>query len=80
MITCNPKEGETDTLFVPLLDDREVIWQTRQQANIKQISPTRNTLMGYDIIVDLEKEFSTSTKQLPNHFLSMKPKFRSILV
>ena len=45
MITCNPKEGETDTLFVLLLHDREVIRQTCRQPNKNQLTTTEMVLM-----------------------------------
>ena len=53
------------------LHNREVISQTCLLPNIKQISPTGKTLMGYNIIMDLTKGIPTTTQQLRNHFLPM---------
>lgn len=51
------------------LRNREVIRQTCLRTNIKHISSTGKTLTGYNIIMDLTKGFSTTTRQLRNHFL-----------
>ena len=71
MITRNPKEGETDTLFVLLLHDREVIWQTCRQPNKNQLTTTEMVLKWFDIIMDLARGIPTTTQQLRNHFLPM---------
>ena len=43
------------------LHNREVIRQTCQHLNIKHISSTGKNVMGYNIIMDLAKGFSTTT-------------------
>ncbi len=61
MITCNPKEGETDTLLSSILTHSEIIAQTYRQPNKNQLTTTEMFLMGYDIIMDLARGFSATT-------------------